>query len=166
MGRIVNVYSASGVHPELRLARLLPRSIVSPRSLGLMRGLTRLVYGGCRTSVVIEYVNAHVSVRAFTSPQPGQRVPGVLYIHGGGYVMGCAAMGDGFCRRATEELGACAASVMYRLAPEHPFPAALLDCHAALLWLARQPYVDRGRIGDRRGKRGWGPGRRARAAGW
>lgn len=46
-------------------------------------------------------------------------------------------MGDGFCRRAAEQLGAFAVSVEYRLAPEHAFPTPLEDCYAALCWPVR-----------------------------
>ena len=64
----------------------------------------------------------------------GQR-PAVLYIHGGGMVLGSPqteAIGSG---RLARELDAVVVSPDYRLAPEHPFPAALDDCMAALRWM-------------------------------
>ncbi len=64
----------------------------------------------------------------------GQR-PAVLYIHGGGMVLGSPqteAIGSG---RVARELDAVVVSPDYRLAPEHPFPAALDDCMAALRWM-------------------------------
>jgi acetyl esterase/lipase len=73
----------------------------------------------------------------------------LLWIHGGGYVTGAAAMDHALCARIASELGILVVSVEYRLAPEHPFPAALDDCVAVLRWLhgeAGPLGVDPGRI--------------------
>jgi acetyl esterase/lipase len=59
----------------------------------------------------------------------------LLWIHGGGYVGGRAAMDQDLCARFASELGILVVSVEYRLAPEHPFPAPLDDCFAVLQWL-------------------------------
>jgi len=64
----------------------------------------------------------------------------LLWIHGGGYVMGSAAQDDALCRLVAERLGVIVAAVDYRLAPEHPFPVPLDDCHDALVWLAARVY--------------------------
>jgi acetyl esterase/lipase len=60
--------------------------------------------------------------------------------------MGTAAQDDKVCARFARELGATVAAVDYRLAPEHPYPAALIDCYAALTWLAKLPSVDPARV--------------------
>jgi acetyl esterase/lipase len=67
-------------------------------------------------------------------------------MHGGGYVIGNAAQEDRFCHQIAHGLGAIVAAVDYRLAPEHPFPTPLHDCHDALVWLAGLTEVDRSRI--------------------
>jgi acetyl esterase/lipase len=72
--------------------------------------------------------------------------PALLWIHGGGYVIGKAAQDDVLCRRFAREVGATVASVDYRLAPEHPYPAPLEDCYSALQWLTRLPSVDSSRV--------------------
>lgn len=76
-------------------------------------------------------------------------VPAVLWIHGGGMVMGSIAMSDGACAAWARDLGCVVASVEYRLAPEHPHPAPVADCHAALRWLGDgggELDVDRDRL--------------------
>jgi acetyl esterase/lipase len=61
--------------------------------------------------------------------------PALLDIHGGGFCVGDIEMEHGFATGAARELGVLVAVVEYRLAPEHPFPAGIEDCYAALTWL-------------------------------
>ena len=135
----------SGFHPDLKLARFLPRAVIGPRTFRLVRLGTRL-QRGARDVEVVE-VAAGVSARIHRPPA-GRRspAPGVLYVHGGGYVIGTAELGDPFCARLAQHLGVVVAAVDYRLAPEHAYPTPLEDAHAALRWLAEQPEVDGGRI--------------------
>jgi len=62
----------------------------------------------------------------------------ILWIHGGGLVMGRPEQANQWCSALADELGILAVSVDYRLAPEHPFPAGLDDCASALGWLHEQ----------------------------
>ncbi|WP_306052723.1 alpha/beta hydrolase [Natronococcus wangiae] len=62
--------------------------------------------------------------------------PPICYFHGGGWVLGDLESADPTCRKLATETGSPVVSVDYRLAPEHPFPAALEDCSAALEWVA------------------------------
>jgi acetyl esterase/lipase len=66
------------------------------------------------------------------------RAPVVLHLHGGGYVMGSAELSAPFAGRLAEAVGGWSLVPDYRLAPEHPFPAALHDALAAYRWLARE----------------------------
>ncbi|MFI0374451.1 alpha/beta hydrolase [Actinomadura sp. 1N219] len=63
-------------------------------------------------------------------------VPTVVYFHPGGFIMGSAHLMQDVARRLAHDLGACVVSVDYRLAPEHPFPAAVEDAMTALRWVA------------------------------
>ena len=60
--------------------------------------------------------------------------PVVVHCHGGGWVAGSVDLADAFCRRVAVEAGVMVLSVDYRLAPEHPFPAAPDDVLEALRW--------------------------------
>lgn len=68
----------------------------------------------------------------------GRKLPAVYQIHGGGFILGDIEMSDLWCRSVVCELGAIVVSIDYRLAPEHPYPAATNDCYAGLCWLFEQ----------------------------
>jgi acetyl esterase/lipase len=87
-----------------------------------------------------------VGVRLFRPAGVPEPAPAMLWIHGGGYVIGTAQQDDALCRRFSRKLGIVVASVEYRLAPEHPYPAPLDDCYSALTWLAGLPAVDPDRV--------------------
>ena len=77
-------------------------------------------------------------------------LPGLLWIHGGGFVLRTLEQNDQLCDWIVDEIGAVVVSVDYRLAPEHPFPAGPEDCYAALRWFLENAVdlaVDRSRIG-------------------
>lgn len=69
-------------------------------------------------------------------PRAAGPTPLMVYFHGGGWVLGGIDTHDGLCRRLAALSGCAIASVDYRLAPEHPFPAAIDDANAALGALA------------------------------
>ena len=64
-------------------------------------------------------------------------LPVLLYLHGGGFVIGGIETHDSLCRQLALRSGAAVLSLEYRLAPEHRFPTAVDDCFAALAWLFR-----------------------------
>ncbi len=68
--------------------------------------------------------------------QDGAALPLVLYFHGGGWVLGNLDTHDVPCRALSNASKAAVLSVAYRLAPEHPYPAAAEDCYAATVWAA------------------------------
>lgn len=65
--------------------------------------------------------------------------PTLVFFHGGGYVLGNLDSHDLFCRHLVRESGRTVLSVDYRLAPEHPFPAAVEDAYRATEWAAESP---------------------------
>jgi len=69
-------------------------------------------------------------------PEGDGPFPTVVFFHGGGFVLGSIATHDWLCRHLTRESDCAVLSVEYRLAPEHPFPAAVEDAYAATEWAA------------------------------
>ena len=69
-------------------------------------------------------------------PRADAPLPVVVYFHGGGFVIGDIATHDTTCQRLAAGVPAVVVSVDYRLAPEHRFPAAVVDCDAATAWVA------------------------------
>src|SRR5438552_3265281 len=100
-----------------------------------------------------------VPIRIYAPATRAGTLPGLLYIHGGGFTLGNLDTEDASCQHIVEEVGSIVVSVDYRLAPEHPFPAAPEDCYAALQWIAAhagQLGIDPARIGIRGGSAGCG----------
>ena len=132
-------------HPDLaRAARWLPRSPIGPRTIGPVRLLTGMTKLLPTKNVEVETVGS-ITVRVHR-PTGAQVRPALLWIHGGGYVIGTAAQDDALCRHFAEALGIVVAAVDYRLAPESPFPVPLQDCYDGLSWLTGRPYVDATRL--------------------
>jgi acetyl esterase/lipase len=77
-----------------------------------------------------------VMVRLYQPEIRPDKLPALLWIHGGGYVLGNVQGSDLKAKGMALALNCVVASVEYRLAPEHPFPAPLEDCYAALKWLS------------------------------
>ncbi len=133
-------------HPDLRsIARVLPRSPFTKVTLPVMRRLTQFAPAATE-GVEILTITPSAAVRLYRPNRECAHGGALLWIHGGGYVIGTAAQDDSLCRRFVSRLGVPVASVDYRLAPKDPYPAALEDCYSALSWLARLPGVDPGRI--------------------
>jgi acetyl esterase len=78
-----------------------------------------------------------IRVRIITPLEAGPGpLPVVLYFHGGGWVLGNIESHESICRAIANAAGTIVATVDYRLAPEHRFPAAALDAYAAASWAA------------------------------
>src|SRR6476646_1769274 len=88
--------------------------------------------------MAIEGRSGRIGLRIVAPEQ--QAVGAYLHIHGGGWALSAADMQDPILAELADATGLCAVSVDYRLAPEHPYPAALDDCEDAALWLLREGF--------------------------
>jgi acetyl esterase/lipase len=141
------VPATTDFHPDLRkVARYIPKQAVTPVTLPIMRMVTRVIGKNTPPDIEELTLSSGVTVRLFRPRGIPVPAPALLWIHGGGYVIGTAAQDDELCRRFSRELGISVVSVDYRLAPEHPYPTPLEDCYSALTWLAKLPSVDPERV--------------------
>ena len=128
----------SAVAPELRTPRLwLPLSVGSAVEVALRRRLPARPAGPV-AGVTITTCDVPGGQDVFVHEPPVRERPSaaLLWVHGGGLVLGRPEGDHELCSRIARDLGILVVSARYRLAPEHPFPAALDDLVAALRWLA------------------------------
>jgi acetyl esterase/lipase len=142
------------VAPGLR-SPLLPLLIgpITTRTLPLFRLLFRIqTPSGPGVTVTGRKIPGRSPITVFvtvpTEPRTHRR-PAVLWIHGGGMILGSPQLEAAASATLARELDAVVVSPDYRLAPEHPFPAALDDCMATLAWMrecAAELGIDADRI--------------------
>ncbi len=88
-----------------------------------------------------------VIVRVHEPAEPSSSTrPALLWVHGGGHVLGAAAQDDPMLQDLVARTGCVAVAVEWRRAPEDPYPAAVHDAYAALVWMAADPALDPERL--------------------
>jgi acetyl esterase/lipase len=125
-----------------------PLETLSPEEARRARRRLTAVYGGPPASVgavrdVEIEADPPLRVRHYAPSEPGGPHPLLVYFHGGGFLYGDLDTHDGVCRLLCRHAGANVLAIDYRLAPEHPFPAAVEDARAALRWA----LANAGRLG-------------------
>ncbi|MER7797761.1 alpha/beta hydrolase [Microbacterium sp. NPDC096154] len=125
------------VHPELRrMARRAPRmNVQSTISRRVARLATRRLLPAAKVPGVAirDVVDGAARLRLYTPDRPSGAA--MVWVHGGGMVIGGPRQDDRLCAETAAELGVVVASVDYRMAPEHPFPLPQQDCLAVWTWL-------------------------------
>jgi acetyl esterase/lipase len=145
---------APDIQALLRLAALSGQNSVAAsrtpeEARAQNRAGTKIVAGPPRQMAAIESLEipgagGPIPARLYVPPGlPAGPQPLLVYFHGGGWVIGSLDTHDGVCRFLAASVGARVLSVDYRLAPEHPFPAAVEDAFAAFHWATeRAPQLD------------------------
>ncbi|MDB6076332.1 MAG: putative lipase/esterase [Akkermansiaceae bacterium] len=115
----------------------LPRNFLTTAVLGQRARSVRI------SDEIIPGPPAGLRVRLFSPDAPASPAPGLLYLHGGGWVAGDIGISEWWCSQVAARTGSVVASLAYRLAPRHRFPDGLEDCYRALEWL----HENRHRLG-------------------
>jgi acetyl esterase len=140
------------VRPDVRLFLAYLNALPGPRMHELPPAAARAMYVASKDIADLP-VGDLATIRDVTIPGPagaiparlfdvaGDRAPGpvMVFFHGGGFVIGDLDTHAGFCAEASRVLDMPVVAIDYRLAPEHPWPAAPDDCEAAARWVASNP---------------------------
>lgn len=137
-------HRTSELHPDLQHMRSIPQFSYNRWNLWLIRLLTRLQRNPkIPDSINIQNIDipgfgntSRIQLRIYTPGSLKTPAPALLWIHGGGYIIGNPKMDDYNCSFFATELGIMVFYVDYRLAPEYPFPIPLEDCYSALAWMS------------------------------
>ncbi len=166
-----NKIDINRVHPELRdTLAMMPGGNFTREGLKALRDMmSQMTVGGTAPadpSITITNRTLpgpkgapDVKVRLYEPVPKTPNCPGILYIHGGGYIVGTAETTDFSCIRLVQEIGCVIVSVDYRLSPDAQYPEPLEDCYTALLWFeanSRELGVDVSRIAVAGGSAGGG----------
>lgn len=146
-------------HPELRRAAfLIPQFSVGPKSTKFIRNRRErrplaetpiLADVAIRDEFIVGFHGDPLRVRIFSPAAGAGARPAMLWIHGGGFVIGHPEHDEAQNIEICRKLNIVVVSVNYRFGPDHPFPAPMDDCHAALAWLhanAEALNIDRARV--------------------
>lgn len=139
--RILAASSDEGPAPESAadLRRMFSEAHSAPVNLPPIHG---------QTDMTISRSGRTMPARVYR-PSSDRGLPALVWYHGGGWTIGAIAENDFMCRDLANFTGMVVVSVGYGLAPENPYPAAVLDCSAALVWVvehASELGVDPSRV--------------------
>ena len=122
-----SVEEVGAVEGRKAMRTLSDMAEAAPRKLGRIEDLTCPGPAG------------DIPIRLYDTQTDRYPSPCVMFIHGGGFVIGDLDVYHAVCTEISQSLDLPVISVDYRLAPEHPFPAAPDDCEAAARWIASSP---------------------------
>ncbi len=126
-------------HPDLRFGRFIPRFSFGPRLVAFAQWATKRLKPPKIDDVDVENLSLPnapgVGVRVYRPKTLKTPAPALLWLHGGGFIIGSPEQDELSSAFYARELGIVVVAVRYRLAPKHPYPTPLEDCYSALKWL-------------------------------
>ncbi|MBQ3456423.1 MAG: alpha/beta hydrolase [Synergistaceae bacterium] len=141
----------SMIRPELKqyLAEK-PRRVINLETLPALRKALTIPPEALPTNERVnarnEIIGSNLRVRVYSPNTAMKEYPALLWIHGGGHIMGTPEGNEDLSLRIADELGFIVVAPDYRLSPEHPYPAGLEDCYAALVWMTENLPVRKDRV--------------------
>lgn len=132
------------IHPELRKTGELIRFFLpsfTERKFHMSKTIMKRMKGKCRSKLHYEQIyiprldGSSLRLCVYSPLSTKKGVPGLLWFHGGGFAIGIPEQDEGFIWRFVEASGCVVVSPDYTLSIDAPYPSALEDCYAALLWL-------------------------------
>lgn len=131
----------SAFHPDLAVARFIPKFTMGPL-VARLSNRVKVKSPPAVEDLIVEDIDVTapdgappVPVRLYRPRSLTGDAPALLWIHGGGMILGNHVQDERKNIDFARTLGITVVSVNYRLSPQHPAPAALEDCYAALLWM-------------------------------
>ncbi|ELW9527369.1 alpha/beta hydrolase [Burkholderia cenocepacia] len=140
LAAIVAAQRAAGAPPPFSGTPDEARERLRRVIMGVRARVPLAVVGAVEDSVAVDPVQGsalRVPVRVYRPAAGSYPLPTIAFFHGGGFVLGSVELMDDIARTLCRDMEAVVVSVDYRLAPEHPFPAAHDDALAATRWVIR-----------------------------
>jgi acetyl esterase/lipase len=129
-------------HPDLWLGRFMPNFAFGPKLSAFIRKQARIGRIPLLDDLTVEDVDVPadgaspaVSLRLYRPKKLTAPAPALYWMHGGGFIIGQPEQDEANSIAFARELGITVAAIRYRLAPDHPAPAAVEDAYAGLRWL-------------------------------
>jgi acetyl esterase/lipase len=133
------------INKELRFRGIVIRTLLPfyTKNIFKIRNkiMAKFMKGRCKTNINYEQKwisrpdGSEMRVCIYSPKSPKDNVPGLLWIHGGGYALGVPEQSEPFIKRFVDAGNCIVVSPDYRHSIDHPYPAAFDDCWTALLWL-------------------------------
>ena len=139
------------IHPDLKesFANYPEMNITAETLPEIQKSLSKILESLPKDDAVEVYdemITSTLRVRVYKPKSEQKDFPGLLWIHGGGHIMGIPEMNEALCIRFAKDAGCIVAAPDYRLAPEHKYPADVDDCYAALVWMTENLPVRKDKI--------------------